>query len=75
MTTAFAISNNNLLRFETTAPDRVSETLSIRGLGAGENLVGIDFRPQNGWLYGLSATARGEVRLRSTAMLIMALFT
>jgi hypothetical protein len=55
---SYAVDNtNNLLIFNhtaTTAP--ISKT--ITGLMAGENILGLDFRPANGQLYALGSTSR-----------------
>jgi hypothetical protein len=57
--TIFAISSTNaLLRFDSGAPGTILSTAAISGLQAGENLMGIDFRPANEQLYGLGSTSR-----------------
>lgn len=61
--TVYALSNNSLLAFETQSPDTVSATVAVTGLAEGEDLVGIDFRPQNGLLYGLASDGEGGVQL------------
>jgi hypothetical protein len=49
--TVFAITTTNtLLSF--------LSTTAVSGLQVGENLLGIDFRPANGQLYGLGSTSR-----------------
>src|SRR4029453_18675372 len=55
-TVAYALSGTNLLALDTSTPS-VTQTIPITGLTAGETLVGIDFRPQNGLLYGLGVNA------------------
>jgi hypothetical protein len=50
---AYVLTNNSLVTFDTANPTQVSPPLAITGLIAGDTLVGIDFRPQNGFLYGL----------------------
>lgn len=60
---AFALSNNSLIPFNLTTPTTPGTAIPVTGLGAGENLVGIDFRPQNGMLYGLTSNGAGAVRL------------
>lgn len=50
--------SNNLLRFSSAAPQTILVTRPITGLQAGENLVGIDFRPATGGLYGVGSTSR-----------------
>jgi xanthosine utilization system XapX-like protein len=51
-------SANNLLEFQSTSPAAVT-SVGITGLAAGDTLVGIDFRPANGQLYGVAKTAGG----------------
>jgi hypothetical protein len=46
---------NALLRFDSATPGTVSPALAITGLSAGEIVLGIDFRPANGVLYGLGS--------------------
>jgi hypothetical protein len=53
---AFALSGSNLLSFDPAAPGTVT-TKAVTGVQAGEGLVGIDVRPQNGMLYGLGVNA------------------
>ena len=65
---AFALGNNSLLAFDTTNPTATTST-AITNVTGGETLVGIDFRPQNGLLYGLgvnAATDTGTVYAIST---------
>ena len=57
--TAFALSGANLLSFDTASPTIV-QTTAVAGVAAGETLVGIDFRPQNGLLYGLGVNATAD---------------
>jgi hypothetical protein len=47
--------NNNLVAFNLNQPNKAIP-LGVTGLAAGEMLRGIDFRPLNGELYGLSNT-------------------
>jgi hypothetical protein len=56
---AFALSGSNLLAFDTATPGQTS-ALAITGVSASETLVGIDFRPQNGLLYGLGVNATAD---------------
>jgi hypothetical protein len=51
-------STGNLLRFDSATPGTIDATVSISGLQAGESLLGIDFRPASGVLYGLGSTNR-----------------
>lgn len=49
-------ANNSLLIFNLTKPEPVSKT--ITGLQANETIVGLDFRPLTGQLYGLGNSSR-----------------
>ena len=49
---------NNLISFERANPERLYSRVPITGLQAGEQILGIDFRPSNGVLYGLGSTSR-----------------
>lgn len=54
---AYAVDDtNNLLIFNPKNPSIITKAIS--GLGNGENIVGIDFRPVNGQLYALSSGSR-----------------
>jgi Domain of unknown function (DUF4394) len=48
-------SQNLLLQFSERRPDRVTDTVPIRGLRPGVTLNGIDFRPATGDLYGIGS--------------------
>jgi len=50
--------DNQLAAFAPSAPNTFTRTASISGLAAGERVLGIDFRPANGRLYGLTSAAR-----------------
>jgi Domain of unknown function (DUF4394)/Calx-beta domain len=53
--TAFAITNSNqLLSFNIAFPERILSRAPITGLAFGEAVIGIDFRPANGQLYGFT---------------------
>ena len=52
-TPLIGLSGTNLLRFNSATP-AVTTPVAITGLPAGETLVGIDFRPTTGQLFGLS---------------------
>ena len=47
-------ANNQLLQFSASAPDAIISATTVKGLKAGDSLVGIDFRPANGQLYALA---------------------
>ena len=49
---------NQLVTFNALRPSVIQTTVSITGLQAAENILGIDFRPANGLLYGLGSTSR-----------------
>lgn len=55
----FAVSNTNqLLKFNANAVGMPISTAAISGLQTGETLLGIDFRPSTGELYGVTNTNR-----------------
>lgn len=57
--TVYAINANNvLIAFNSGTPNSVAQARPVTGLAMGENLVGIDFRPATGELYGVSSAAR-----------------
>lgn len=47
-------ASRNLLFFDTDQPDEITKTLPIKGVGTGETIVGIDFRPLDGLLYAVT---------------------
>ncbi len=47
-------NTNQLITFDSASPGTISATIAITGLGAGETVVGIDFRAATGELYGLT---------------------
>ena len=51
-------TSNQLVTFSTARPDMITNTVSITGLQGGENIVGIDFRPAGGQLFGISSSNR-----------------
>lgn len=51
-------NSNSLVRFDSSTPGVISSTLAITGLNSGTSLLGIDFRPANGQLFGLSSDSR-----------------
>src|SRR5215475_11439062 len=55
----FAVTaSNKLIRFNPGVPGAINNSRAIRGLGSGENIVGIDFRPATGILFALSDASR-----------------
>src|SRR5437588_12791835 len=58
--TIFAVTTTNgLLRFDSASPEKTSVIGTISGLIPGEAVVGIDFRPATGQLFGLSLVPVG----------------
>lgn len=63
-TGAFAVdiyglsTRDQLVRFDSTAPSSIQSAVFISGLASNESLVGIDFRPSNGLLYGVGSFGR-----------------
>ena len=51
-------SNNALVVFDSAMPTNASAPITITGLLANEQLLGIDLRPATGALFGLSSTGR-----------------
>lgn len=49
-------STGQILRFDSANPGTIVATGAVTGLGANESLVGIDFRPRTGQLYGSTVT-------------------
>lgn len=60
------VGGNSIAAFATTFPQGIEAPLALAGVTAGDTIVSIDRRPQNGFLYGLgfNATA-GTVQLYS----------
>ena len=56
----YALAELNLVSFDLAAPNTSLTSVPIAGLTAGETLVGIDFRPVNGLLYGLGVNAGAD---------------
>jgi hypothetical protein len=57
--TVFGVSTSNkLVSFRSNTPGLILSTSPITGLQGGENILGIDFRPATGQLYGLGSTSR-----------------
>jgi len=58
------LSGNSLTAFATTTPGGIEAGVAVTGLNAGDTLVSIDRRPQNGFLYALGYNAgAGSVQL------------
>jgi hypothetical protein len=50
--------NNELVRFDSASPNATFGTVAVSGLQSGERLLGIDFRPATGQLFGLGSSSR-----------------
>jgi len=51
-------AGGKLIRFNPGVPGVVNSSLAISGLGSGESVIGIDFRPATGLLFALSDASR-----------------
>ena len=51
-------SDNRLVGFDARSPNTLTSNVAITGLGAGENILGIDVRPADSLLWALSSTGR-----------------
>jgi len=59
LTTAYALTPaNRIVGFSLSNPQSVLTDLPVTGLQAGESLLGIDYRPANGLLYGVGSSNR-----------------
>lgn len=50
--------DSRLIQFDSAAPEAANPPTPVSGLQMGESLLGIDFRPSTGQLYGLGSTFR-----------------
>ncbi|SHG73160.1 DUF4394 domain-containing protein [Pedobacter caeni] len=67
----YALSNNNLLKFNAKDVSKSISSVSISGLPASEKMLSIDFRPATGELYGVSnASKLYVIRLNGSARAI-----
>ena len=72
--TVLLTASNKLQSFNLDTPGTNRSTVQIVGMQAGENIVGIDYRPADGLLYGVGSTGRiytlkpspGAATLKST---------
>ncbi len=62
---AYAVDENNNLQIFNPTTTIAPINKIITGLGLGESIVGIDFRPATNQLYGLATTALGMAKLYS----------
>lgn len=56
--TFYALAGNTLDKYSTSNPETIISSATITGLQAGETVLGIDFRPATGQLYGLGSNSR-----------------
>ena len=57
--TVYALTaSSRLIRFDSSAPGILTNDVPVSGLVSGDRLAGIDFRPANGLLYGVSSGSR-----------------
>ena len=69
-------SDNRLVAFNPQTPNTLTSSTAVTGLSNGETLVGMDFRPRDGMLYGVSSAgklytinpASGAATLRANLM-------
>ena len=50
--------NARIIGFKPATPNTIDTSVAITGLNSGESLLGIDFRPKDGLMYGLTSAAR-----------------
>jgi hypothetical protein len=50
--------SNRIVSFNRATPGTIRTTVAVTGLQANENLVGIDYRPADGLLYGVGSSGR-----------------
>ena len=60
---AYTISTSGMLQIFNPSVAGAVVSKAITGLGTGETILGIDFRPLNGQLYGIGATTAGAAKL------------
>jgi len=59
--------SSKLISFNNTSPQKLCTSTAVGGLSAGETILGIDVRPANGSLYGVTSTGRLVTINTSTA--------
>lgn len=57
------VENNNLVIFDSASPSTILSALPITGTG-GDTILGIDFRPATGRLYGFGHLVGGALGVR-----------
>jgi hypothetical protein len=66
--TLFLSTGTQLRSFDSASPAILQSTVNITGLRSGEGLVGIDFRPTTGQLFGLGSNGRLYTIERATGV-------
>ena len=56
--TTYGLTSTGLLQFDTANPGAITNTATFSGLTAGDSIADIDFRSQNGTLYGMAPSGR-----------------
>ena len=57
--TLYALTaNSRLVRFESSAPGILTNDVAVTGVASGDRIAGIDVRPANGQLYGVTTGSR-----------------
>ena len=51
-------SGNRLLSFDAASPGTINSSGAITGLATGDSIIGLDFRPATGQLFGLGSSSR-----------------
>lgn len=51
-------TSGELIAFDRGAPGQIDSRVAVTGLASGESLVGVDFRPATGELYGIGSTSQ-----------------
>ncbi|WP_207495567.1 DUF4394 domain-containing protein [Aridibaculum aurantiacum] len=59
----YALSGSNLVSFNANMPGTIVSSVAVTGIAAGQTLVGIDFRPANGQLFGMGYASSGATQL------------
>lgn len=60
---AYAVNSGGMLQIFNPSVSGSVVSKAISGIGAGETILGIDFRPVNGQLYGIASTTLGAAKL------------
>jgi Domain of unknown function (DUF4394) len=55
---AYGLTPTGLLQFDTASPGTITNTATFSGLLSGDTIADVDFRPQDGNLYGLAPSGR-----------------